>query len=145
MCVRHSALRPGFTWASSQFLESASKAATPATSGKPLFVTVGLSRPVGSSQIGDRQPRTIPTKDLLHQVVFLGGWCANFRNLRKRQHTHHPQFCTRDVDRKFCGGGAWISGSDRSGPRCRSKKTSGSLPVGAILGMRRRLSPAALR
>ena len=45
-------------------------------------------------KIGDRQPRTIPTKDLLHQVVFLGGWCANFPNLRKRQNTHHPQFCT---------------------------------------------------
>ena len=25
---------------------------------------------------------------------------------------HHPQFCTRDVDRQFCGGGAWISRSD---------------------------------
>ena len=23
-----------------------------------------------------------------------------------------PQFCTRDVDRRFCGGGAWISRSD---------------------------------
>ena len=30
----------------------------------------------------------------------------------KRQNTHHPQFCTRDVDRRFCGGGAWISRSD---------------------------------
>ena len=57
--------------------------------------------------LGDRQPHTIPTKDLLHQ-----GWCANFSNLRKRQNTHHPQFCTRDVDRQFCGGGAWISGAD---------------------------------
>ena len=34
--------------------------------------------------IGDRQSRTIPTKDLLHQVVFLGGWCANFRNPKKK-------------------------------------------------------------
>ena len=28
------------------------------------------------------------------------------------QNTHHPQFCTRDVDRRYCGGGAWISQSD---------------------------------
>ena len=41
-----------------------------------------------------------------------GGWCANCRNLRKRQNTHHPQFCTRDVGRRFGGGGAWISRSD---------------------------------
>ena len=33
----------------------------------------------------------------------------NCRNLRQRQNTHHPQFCTRGVDRRFCGGGAWIS------------------------------------
>ena len=34
-----------------------------------------------------------------------GGWCANCRNLRirKRQNSHHPQFCTRDVDRQFVG------------------------------------------
>ena len=31
----------------------------------------------------------------------LGGWCANFRNLRERQHMHHPQFCTRDIDLDF--------------------------------------------
>ena len=30
----------------------------------------------------------------------------------KRQNTHHPQVCTRDVGRQFCGGGAWISRSD---------------------------------
>ena len=62
--------------------------------------------------IGDRQSRTTPTKDLLHRVVFFGGWCANCRKLRKRQTTHHPQFCTRDVDCRFCGGGAWISRSE---------------------------------
>ena len=28
------------------------------------------------------------------------------------QNTHHPQFCTRDVDPRFCGGGAWFSQSD---------------------------------
>ena len=38
----------------------------------------------------------------------------NFRNLRKRQNTHHPQFCTRDVDRQFCGGGVWISGPEKT-------------------------------
>ena len=32
-----------------------------------------------------------------------GGWCANCRNLRKRQNSHHPQFCTRDVDCQLCG------------------------------------------
>ena len=31
----------------------------------------------GGENIGDRQPRTIPTKDLPHQVVFWGEWCAN--------------------------------------------------------------------
>ena len=46
----------------------------------------------------------------------MGGWCANCQNLRKRQNTHHPQFCTRDVDRRFCGGGAWISRSDSDFP-----------------------------
>ena len=65
--------------------------------------------------LADRQPRTIPTKDLPHQVVFLEGWCANCRDPRKRQNTHHPQFCTRDVDRQFCGGGEWISQSDNLG------------------------------
>ena len=34
--------------------------------------------------IGDRQPRTIPTKDLLHQVFFVGGWCANCRNPKEK-------------------------------------------------------------
>ena len=34
--------------------------------------------------VGDRQPRTIPAKDLPHQVVFLGGWCANCRALREK-------------------------------------------------------------
>ena len=41
--------------------------------------------------------------------IFVGWWCTNCRNLRKRQNMHHPQFCTRDVDCQFCGGGAWIS------------------------------------
>ena len=49
--------------------------------------------------IGDRELRTIPTKDLPHGVVFWGGgWCANCQNPRKRINTHHPQFCARDVD-----------------------------------------------
>ena len=46
---------------------------------------------------------------------FGGGWCANCRNLRERQNTHHPQFCTHDVDHRFCGGGEWISRSDTLG------------------------------
>ena len=36
----------------------------------------------------------------------------NCRNLRARPNTHHPQFCTCDVDRRFCGGGPWILRSD---------------------------------
>ena len=42
--------------------------------------------------IEDLKTRTIPTKDLPHRVVVFGGWCANCRNLRKRQNMHHPQF-----------------------------------------------------
>ena len=38
--------------------------------------------------LGDRKPRTIPTRNH-HQVVFWGGWCANCGNLRRRQHTRH--------------------------------------------------------
>ena len=86
------------------------------TSPLQTFMTKSLQNPracckrrrkIQSAGIRDRQPRTIATKDLPHQVVFLGGWCANCRNLRERQNTHHPQFCTRDVDRRFCRGGAW--------------------------------------
>ena len=77
--------------------------------GKPRFG--GLNLLYGESR-GAREPRTIPTKDLAHEVVFWGGWCANCRNLRQRQNTHNPKFCTRDVDRQFCGGGAWISRSE---------------------------------
>ena len=50
-------------------------------------------------KLGDRQPRTIPTKDLPYQVVFWGR-CTT------------PQICTRDVACRFCGGGAWISRSE---------------------------------
>ena len=35
--------------------------------------------------------------------------------LRERQNTHHPHFRTRDVGRRFCGGGAWLSRSDTVG------------------------------
>ena len=34
---------------------------------------------------------------------------------KRKQNTHHPQFCVRNVDRRFCGGGAWISRSDLKG------------------------------
>ena len=54
-----------------------------------------------------------PTVSPKASPVFWGEWCANCRNLRKRQTTHHPQFCTHDVDRRFCGGGAWISWSEK--------------------------------
>ena len=57
-----------------------------------------------------------------------GRWCANCRNLRKRPNTYHPQFCTRDVDRRFCGGGAWSSRSGLLPPKKsrKSRKTSAS-------------------
>ena len=62
--------------------------------------------------IGDHQPRTIPTKDLLHEVVFFGGVVRELSEPKKRQKIGtHPQFCTRDVDRRFCGSGTWISRS----------------------------------
>ena len=44
-----------------------------------------------STDLGDRQPRTIPTKDLPYEVVFWGRWCELSR------------FCTRNADRWFCG------------------------------------------
>ena len=53
-----------------------------------------------------------PQKTFLIKWSFWGGWCANCRNLRERQNTHHPQFCTRDVDLRFCGGVVWTSWSD---------------------------------
>ena len=62
--------------------------------------------------LGGLQPRTIPTKDLPHGVVFFGGWCANCRNIRKGQKMHHLQFCTSDLDHRFCGGGARILRSE---------------------------------
>ena len=61
-----------------------------------------------------RGPRTThhPHKRPSSSSGIFRGWCVNCRNLRKRQNMHHPQFCTRDVDRRFCGGGAWMSRSD---------------------------------
>ena len=44
-----------------------------------------------------------PQKTFFIRWYFWGGVGGNCRNLRKRQHTHHPQFCTRDVDRQFLG------------------------------------------
>ena len=61
-------------------------------------------------------------------MVFFGGWCANFRNLRKTQNTHHPQFWTRDVGRRFCGGGAWISRSEEGPERWVREPCSRLLP-----------------
>ena len=42
--------------------------------------------------LGDREPRSIPTRELPHRVVLFWGWCANCRNQRERQNTHHPSF-----------------------------------------------------
>ena len=41
-----------------------------------------------------------------------GGVVCELSEPKKRQNTHHPRFCTHDVDRRFCGGGVWISRSD---------------------------------
>ena len=68
-------------------------------------------------KIGDRKPRTIPTKDLPHQVVFLGGggWCVRIVGTQETGKIRTtPRFCTRDVDCRFCGGGAWISRSEKN-------------------------------
>ena len=55
--------------------------------------------------LGASELRTIPAKRPSSPGGILGGgWCANCRNPRRRQNTHHPQFCTRDVDCPFCGG-----------------------------------------
>ena len=34
---------------------------------------------------------------------------------KKKAQYASPKFCTRDVDRRYCGDGAWISQSDRNG------------------------------
>ena len=44
---------------------------------------------------------------------YFGGRRAKCWNLREGQKTYHPQFCTCDVDRRFYGGGAWMSRSDQ--------------------------------
>ena len=44
------------------------------------------------------------------RLIFFNLWA-----LWEMQNTHRPRFCTRDVDRRFCGGGAWISRSDYNG------------------------------
>ena len=110
--------RPDGSYSKGRFLPSKRLLGSPVSkspsqnlsSSKTHFKTP--SKNYSSNLLGDRQPRTIPTKDPPHEVVFWGGWCANCRNLRKRQNTHHIQFCTRDVDRQVYGGGAWISRSD---------------------------------
>ena len=69
-------------------------------------------KPLLRSLVGDRQPRTIPTKDLLHQVVLWGGVVCGFSEPKKKAKYAPPPVLHCDVDRQFCGGGAWISGSD---------------------------------
>ena len=41
-----------------------------------------------------------------------GGVVCELSEPKQRQNTHHLQSCTRDVDRRFCVGGAWTSWSD---------------------------------
>ena len=60
--------------------------------------------PTFLSTVGDREPRSIPTKDLPHPVVFWGGWCANCRSLRERQNAHHtPNFALAMLIVHFVG------------------------------------------
>ena len=59
--------------------------------------------PFDFPKIGGCQPRTIPRNDLLHQVVFWGGWCANCRNLRKRQIRTTPSFALTMLIVDFVG------------------------------------------
>ena len=70
---------------------------------------------LGSGLGGTSNHAPSPQKTFLFRWYFWGGWCANCRNLRTRPNTHHPQFCTRDVDRRFRGSGAWISRSEIRG------------------------------
>ena len=75
--------------------------ATRARSAALLDVTFAITqvnRPEVS--VSSREPRTThypPQKTFLIGWYFWRGWCANCRNLRRRQNTHHPQFCTHDV------------------------------------------------
>ena len=72
-----------------------------------------------TSQQGKQGYRGPPTTHHPHKRpsssggIFLGGVvCELSEPETKAKSTHHPQFCTRDVDRRFCGGGAWISRSE---------------------------------
>ena len=57
--------------------------------------------PDSHESLGDRGTRTIPTKDLPHQVVVFGGWCANCRNLGKIRTT--PSFALAMLIVDFVG------------------------------------------
>ena len=88
-----------------------------------------------------RGPRTMHNshKELPHRVIFFwgggGGGCGVriVGTLRNKQHPHHPQSCTRDVNRRFCGGGAWISRSEsHSGRKSLLSRLFVSLSLGCF-------------
>ena len=75
-----------------------------------------LSCPPKRPSLGDREPRTIPPKDLPCQVVFFGGGRGGggvrIVGTKKGKICTTPSFALRDVDRRFLWGGAWILRSD---------------------------------
>ena len=80
-----------------------------------LWIFRGLG--VRGATSGSQHYRGPPTTHHPHKRpsssggIFWGVVCE-LSEPKKKQNTHHPQFRTRDVDRRFCGGGAWISRSD---------------------------------
>ena len=87
-----------------------------------------------AASLGDRQPRTIPTKDPPHQVIFIGGWCANCRNLRKGKICTTPSLALAmlivdvvGVVRGFSGHTPSTAGTFRKKLRKNSGKTPETL------------------
>ena len=67
---------------------------SPKTSPTSLWKSLVLMS-VAAVRIGDREPRTIPTKDLLHQVVFLGVVCELSEPRKKAKYAPPPVLHSR--------------------------------------------------
>ena len=81
--------------------------------------------------VGDRQPRTIPTKDLPHQVAFWQGVARLVCEVLEPKKKGKVR--TRDVDCRFCGGGARIARSDfghSEGKKVRKSRNGLQGPLG---------------
>ena len=64
--------------------------------------------------------------------IFGGVVCELSEAKKKTKYAPPPKFCTRDVDCRFCGGGAWISGSEtiRNPTKCQPKIWNHSFGAG---------------